>query len=602
MLKMKFLNNLFKFYKLLKRDYPLVLLYSFVGSFSLAILPFVLFYFSAKIIDFLLVKDINNAYNYVYYFLIISFVLGLISYFCSILIRIISDDCYYTVWKQTAYKSFTLEYEKFERTETLDMINRAKTGSMYLGGISGQLVDLNKFLTSFISFIFSIAYIIKLFISSSYSLQFILFSIILVIAFLTFIIVSLFTQKSIAKLNNDMMKNNEHISSIMSYFLGESLDPLNGKDIRLANMQSLILHIYNKVFHESIDNFRVFSQKSSFGNGLLALLIQILSAIAYIYVGIGVIGGSISIGSILLFTGAIINLAIGMSGIFLEYNTIAYRFEYLNNFEDFIDSNNMYYDGSLPIEKRKDNDYVIEFQNVSFKYPNSEDYVLKNINFKFEVGGRFALVGPNGAGKSTLVKLLTRLYEPTSGKILLNGIDIWKYDYSEYTNIFSVVFQDFKLFSLPIGENIAGSCQYDEDKCWDVLDRVGIRHKIENWDNGLKTLLYKDCGDGIVVSGGEAQKIALARALYKNAPFIVLDEPTASLDPLAEAEVYEDFNQIIGNATALFISHRMSTCRFSSWIIVLENGEIVEQGRHKDLINQQGLYSEMWKAQSQYYV
>ena len=240
---------------------------------------------------------------------------------------------------------------------------------------------------------------------------------------------------------------------------------------------------------------------------------------------------------------------------------------------------------------------------MSFKYPASEEYALRLVSVKFHVGERLAVVGLNGSGKTTFIKLLCRLYDPTEGEILLNGIDIKKYDYDEYMSIFSVVFQDFKLFSFSLGQNVAASVKYDRERVKACLEKAGFGARLQEMPEGLDTCLYKDFEErGVEISGGEAQKIALARALYKDAPFIVLDEPTAALDPVAEYEVYFKFNEIVGNKTAIYISHRLSSCRFCDEIAVFDNGKIVQQGNHEELIaDENGKYHELWYAQAQYY-
>jgi ATP-binding cassette subfamily B protein len=214
-----------------------------------------------------------------------------------------------------------------------------------------------------------------------------------------------------------------------------------------------------------------------------------------------------------------------------------------------------------------------------------------------------AVVGMNGSGKTTMIKLLCRLYDPTEGEITLNGYDIKKYDYDEYMSIFSVVFQDFKLFSFPIGQNIAASTEYDEKKAEHCLNMAGFGGRLGNMPKRFDTSLYKDFEeDGVEISGGEAQKIAIARALYKDAPFIVLDEPTAALDPIAEFEVYSKFNEIVEDKTAIYISHRLSSCRFCDDIAVFHEGELIQRGSHDALIDDGGgKYHELWNAQAQYY-
>ena len=262
------------------------------------------------------------------------------------------------------------------------------------------------------------------------------------------------------------------------------------------------------------------------------------------------------------------------------------------------------YQGSLTIEKKGNYKNEIEFCKVSFKYPNVDTYVLKNVSLKFTMGERLAIVGENGSGKTTFIKLLCRLYDPTEGAILLNGIDIRKYDYREYMDIFSVVFQDFRLLSLKLGENVATSADYDEVRVHGCLEGAGFGKRLATLDAGLDTMLYKDFDDsGIDVSGGEEQKIALARALHKDATFIILDEPTAALDPIAEYEVYNRMNEITEGKTAIFISHRLSSCRFCQDIVVFHEGKLIQQGSHDTLVEDvHGKYHELWHAQAQYYV
>jgi ATP-binding cassette subfamily B protein len=270
------------------------------------------------------------------------------------------------------------------------------------------------------------------------------------------------------------------------------------------------------------------------------------------------------------------------------------------------------YQGSLTPEKRSDHKYEIEFKNVSFLYPSpqrtpddeppsAESFALKNISFTFNTNERLAVVGENGSGKTTFIKLLCRLYDPTEGEILLNGIDIKKYDYHEYMNIFSVVFQDFVLMAYPLAQNVAASLTYDEKKVHECLIKSGFGERLAAME--LDSCLYRDFeDDGVLISGGEAQKIAMARALYRDAPFVILDEPTAALDPVAEFEVYSKMNEIVGEKTAVFISHRLSSCRFCENIAVFHEGRLVQKGSHEILSSEQnGKYYELWNAQARYY-
>ena len=277
--------------------------------------------------------------------------------------------------------------------------------------------------------------------------------------------------------------------------------------------------------------------------------------------------------------GAITKLFLGLSDGLSTLSQIRTNAAFLEDSFRFLDIPNAMYQGSLTTEKRSDRQYEVEFRDVSFRYPGTDQWALRHVNLRFRVGSRLAVVGQNGSGKTTFIKLLCRLYDPTEGEILLNGIDIRKYRYDDYIGIFSVVFQDFKLFSLPVGENIGGRKDYDRQQAEACLRQAGLGERLSSMPQGLDTFLYKDLDQsGVDVSGGEAQKLAIARALYKDAPFIILDEPTAALDPIAEADIYSRFNDIAGDRTAIYISHRLSSCKFCDEIAVFDQGKYHPEG------------------------
>jgi len=328
-----------------------------------------------------------------------------------------------------------------------------------------------------------------------------------------------------------------------------------------------------------------------------------ITGIAYVYVCLKAWAGAFGVGQIAQYVGAITSLAGGVSELLRSLAILRTNTVYLRTVFEFLDLTNDMYQGSLTTEKRSDREYDVEFRHVSFRYPGSGNWALKDVNLKFKVGERLAVVGPNGSGKTTMIKLLCRMYDPTEGEILLNGINIRKYDYDQYLAIFSVVFQDFQLLSQPLGENVAGAMEYDRKRARNALETAGLAGRLESLPQGLDTYLYRDFDtSGVEVSGGEAQKIAIARALYKDAPFIVLDEPTAALDPIAEAEVYAGFDTLIEDRTAIYISHRLSSCKFCDRIAVFENGSIVQSGTHDGLLAEAGgTYERLWEAQAQYY-
>lgn len=329
----------------------------------------------------------------------------------------------------------------------------------------------------------------------------------------------------------------------------------------------------------------------------------IFTGAAYVFVCLKAWAGAFGVGEITQYISSLTMVSGAIGAVISSLAELRNNAVFLKLTYDFLDIPNKMYQGSLTVEKRMDNDYEIEFRDVSFRYPGSENYALRHVSFKFNIGEKLAVVGQNGSGKTTFIKLLCRLYDPDEGEILLNGINIRKYNYDDYISVFSVVFQDFRLFALPLGQNVAINSSYDAEKVNSCLEKAGFVPDPEKMPKGLDTYLYKNLDkNGVNVSGGEAQKIAIARALYKNAPFIILDEPTAALDPIAESEIYSRFSEMVTDRTAVYISHRLSSCRFCDKIAVFDRGSVVQVGTHDSLLSDKnGKYYELWEAQAQYY-
>ena len=373
-------------------------------------------------------------------------------------------------------------------------------------------------------------------------------------------------------------------------------------DLPIFGIGKITLRETKKAFGKS--EWLINSHKLSLEEELLITALDcVLSVVLLVFVATKAYLGVIGIGSFILYNGTVNRFTTAFSNIiqqggtmFENNNTLAMLFEFLDQPSDM-------YRGSLAVEKRDDIKFEVEFKNVSFKYPGTEKYVLKNVSAKVNIGKKLAMVGENGSGKSTFIKLLCRLYDPTEGQIFLNGIDITRYKYDEYMDLFSVVFQDYTLFQFSIAQNIAANENYDPAEIESIMRKLGLGDLIDKNPRGLETPLGHDYEhDGIFLSGGESQKVALARALYKNAPFLVLDEPTAALDPVAEADIYARFNEIAREKTAIYISHRLSSCRFCDEILVFCDGEIVQRGSHDELVGlQNGKYAELWSAQAKYY-
>lgn len=374
------------------------------------------------------------------------------------------------------------------------------------------------------------------------------------------------------------------------------------KVIRIYDMKKMLLNNMEKWQKISLEFYGDMCNTEIDGALHEELINGFFTVFSYLFVAVKVLAGAITIGAFTQYSGAMLKLSGGFQNV-TWYNTqIKLINSYMSDFLDLMKMENSHAVGTIPVEKRLDGEYEIEFRDVSFRYPGSEEMILKHVNCKINMKDKLALVGENGAGKTTFVKLLCRLYEPTEGVITLNGIDIRKYREEEYRELFGVVFQDFKLFAFPLWQNLVTAYERDDARVRDCLVRAGAAEFVEKLSDGTNTLLFKDREGGVDISGGEAQKLALARALYKDAPFVVLDEPTAALDPVSEAQVYAGFHEMVKDKTSIYISHRMSSCRFCDDIVVFCKGRIVERGSHEELLERQGHYAGLWYAQAKYYV
>ena len=414
-------------------------------------------------------------------------------------------------------------------------------------------------------------------------------------------LVNIWNRKLEGKLQQASFERNVVWNRRLTYWFTLIFTYSLGKYIRLYKMQDFL----SRKATESMDNmeteFKNLRTQMMKITWIPLVVNVLLQFVTYVFIGLKAIFKLISVGNAMKYVGAYTSLAESVQNIAGIFTELDIESKYLAYFYDYMAIENKRYEGTIPTEKRTDNEFEIEFRDVSFKYLNTETYALRHVNQKITLGSKTAVVGKNGAGKTTFIKLLCRLYEPTEGQILLNGIDIRYYDYKDYAKLFGVVFQDFNLFSATIGENVAASVDYDEEAVKDALNKAGFSERLAKMPDGIKTNIYQVEENGVEISGGEAQKLAIARALYKNAPFVILDEPTSALDPVAEYEIYQHFDKMVQDKTSIYISHRMSSCRFCDNILVFDEGQIVEQGSHDKLMKQAGLYSELWNAQAQYY-
>ncbi len=348
----------------------------------------------------------------------------------------------------------------------------------------------------------------------------------------------------------------------------------------------------NEMLRYQYKDFRVFG----LFEGISAVLLAGQTAVVLLSLAKRTSIGDISIADFTMYFNAVITITAALTGVvtkFGEYNMFKM---YFGDFSDLYTS--------LNEEKGQNHPEIgfgeLRFENVSFCYPGTEHYVLKNINVTISKGEKLSIVGKNGAGKSTFVKLLCKFYKPTEGRILLDGTDIWSIDTTEYYKKMSAVFQDYANFAFSIRENIA--IGREADKMEEVAERIGFKEAFLKFEKGFDTgvsRMFDD--DGVELSGGEQQKVAILRALYKDAPLTILDEPTRTLDAKTEAEMYEGFFKLTEGRTAIFISHRLASAVVADRILVLDNGEVDDYGTHSGLMKRNGLYAEMYRKQSEVY-
>lgn len=590
------IRQMWKYLIFQTKGYKIIEAVIVVGSICAAVAAYVNSILYARIIDMLLLKDYSGAVKMTLIMIGVVWIINMTYQACNQIFNQYADPSRDETRKRTVQKAFSMEYGEFEKEDTLLSFRKLQNGEISSGSVTDQLKNIYEYFQHLIKIVFAFIFLIMLIVQASSGsgiMQSLIMTIILIALFGLSFWMNFIISKKVGQRKVEISRQNEKANAEGAYLGSIIGNESFAKDIRLYNMKEYLGAKAKRggMVGRSFTDYGIFIGKSNAG---FTLMVQLLAGYIYIYVSVMAVSQAISTGDVLMYAGAIITMMTGVQNAISKYNQITYCNEYIKTYEEFIKQPDMHYDGSLPIEKRDDNRYELSFHNVSFKYPGSDKYILKDINLDFKIGEKLALAGLNGAGKTTLVKLLLRMYEPTAGEIRLNGIDIEKYDYNEYVQIFSVVFQDFSVFDFPIDENIAASEKVDREKIMKVIDQAGLSE--------LTGRLPEREHSCVALSGGESQKVAIARALYKDAPFVILDEPTAALDPVAEAGIYENFDTLVGDKTAIYISHRMSSCKFCDRIIVLNNGSIEEEGTHNTLMEKDGLYAKMYNTQANYYV
>lgn len=414
------------------------------------------------------------------------------------------------------------------------------------------------------------------------------------------LIVTLLINKGVQEYTYKNKKALAHSERKTAYYYNTTHDFGFGKDIRVYNLKNRILDNYNKEIEGYVAvNKRI--KNKEYALGFLALFTLLVSDILTYGILIYKTVNGMSIADFSMYLTAIISLSMMLKSLVEDLTTIYVEGQYVNDFYDFLDAD--YGEKGGELKAITGDTLEIEFKNVSFKYPKTEKYILKNLNLKISKGERLAIVGVNGAGKTTLVKLMTGLFDVSDGDILINGISIKKFDKKALYSMFSVVFQEVNVIAYTIRENVAcSSINVDDERVWKALEKVGLKNKVQGFEKGLDQMMLKIIEeDGTEFSGGEQQKLAIARALYKNANMVIMDEPTAALDALAEAEIYQNFSELIQGKTAVYISHRLASTKFCDKIALFDKEGLCEYGNHEELMALQGKYYEMFSIQGKYY-
>lgn len=591
-------------YRLEKRLIPTAVIVAVVT----AVMPFVNIWFTAKIIDLLGAgTEMKKLALYIGLAVGINALLFFTNYFLGDMYFMYRSLMYNKELQTITQKLFKAEYQKLENSDFKELIHKHSEAQ---DRVFSSFVQFSWMMRDFISgaltlliSVIMIFPLLKIGFKTTGDTYFekpvFLLTIFAAIAVMAVIILVVATQMNKAwfEASDEYSK----LDRIFYYFLNMFSDYNTGKEIRLYKEQELIEHTAtDKLLTEGEKILKKASLHTAKSSSFVAVLGALVGFGIYLFIGVKGLYGLFGIGSLVLYCGAFMQIINGIMKMAVTFGKTAEMAPLVNYYIEIVNTKD---DMTYGTKEFDDSKFEIEFKNVSFKYPASDTYALKNVNLKIKNGEHLAVVGRNGSGKTTFIKLMCRLYDVTDGEILINGVNIKDYTKESITKLYSVVFQDFKIFSIPLKDNICTNEKYDGNRLYACLDNSNIASRVERLPKKENTYLYKDIDkNGVEISGGEAQKLALARALYKNSPVVILDEPTAALDPVAENEIYTRFNSFVQGKTAIYISHRLSSCVFCTRIAVFDKAHLVETGTHQELLNAGGKYSELWNAQAKYYI
>lgn len=577
-----------KIIKIIGKFEPLFLFYSIPQILIKSILPLLYVYFPKVLIGYLTTANIlySKIATTIIIYVLVLLILNILNAILKNKMDLHADLFSKKIKNRIGNISMNLTLQDIENPEIQDTIKLASRASeltnslVYIQNIVANIISITglAYLTLRFKFIFIIFIFFTLFIK----------------AFTVYI--QFLHNKKMRLLLSENSRYTEYLFNIAYYNNGTM------KELRVNDLQEWYLD-KNKKYRDDMVKLHYKSFRlSAFFNILTELVLSLQTFVVLYFLAKAFIGNQILLADFTMYFAAITTLTISLSTITIQLSNYNQQILNVADYEKLFvlfQKKDEIVDTNLKIETEK---IEIQFHDVSFVYPNSQKLVLNNINILLKNNEKLVIVGLNGAGKTTFIKLLCKFYRPTKGKITLNGIDIWDIPNTTYYEIISAVFQDFANFSFSIKENISMSELGNEELIKEKIEKIGLFEKIYSLPKNIETYLTRIFDkEGIELSGGQAQKLAIARSIYKDPSLLILDEPTANLDPLAESEIYNNFFQITKNKTTIFISHRLAVSTIADNIAVFVNGEIVEYGTHKKLIEEKGIYYEMFEKQSKNY-
>lgn len=614
-LRVKTNNKLkaFNYLKVIHRyDQSLIALAIVLACLSV-LLTIATLYINAKMIEGLSLQNFTIIRIAIIELITIQFVLGVLIDYCTNLFDLKIKHFDDSMIAKLNAKAMEIDYSLFIQADSLKKLSNAHYTIEHTGAYTQFLKYYYQYFEAFIKLISALAIIVQMVsIKTVYSANLPIFfqnpiSLLLVIFSISFINIKLLKRihAYAQRHSQDLFDMKKDVERRFDYFTDRIFMnfPL-GKDIRMFNLQALISQNYRKYLQRAIRFFEEFYHiKAKNKETAEQVLTLIYLLIVYYIVIVKIYSANLLIGELAKYLGILLIFNQAISTLTEIDHKLNLQLSYIENFDDLFKMKTSH-KGDLAIDALlKDGLKEIEFHNVSFKYPSSQDYVIQNLSFKFQFNKKYAIVGENGAGKSTLIQLMVGLFQPTSGKITYNGIDISRFSFDDLTKLSAVVLQDFSLFNDSIAKNIACSNSYDKNRIMGILKQLHLTEFLAKMPLGIDTVLSKYDENGINPSGGEAQKFAIARAMYKNADIIILDEPTSALDPSSEYEIFSLLSKLSNHKIGVFISHRMSMCPLCDEVIVIDNGRIIECGQHQTMLAKtKSKYYQLFTTQRKHYI